>query len=248
MSNLILEGEFEQLPECDCIYTVQLSEEDVFISKKSRDDSTDYQKQDIGCRISLKDVIGIKLYENKIQGDVASYFKIATYKRINKKNFRALHCHTMRVCVYDEKSRNFEVAETWARTLSWLIQNERLPLDEIIAKRTFALKKKYLVLVNPKSGQGKSITLFNKKGRPVLDEAYINYKLVITDHAGHATEIVRQMEQTEFDVIVISSGDGMIHEVCFWYDDSLTASKSTLIFRSVSLSLSFIVQQLSDSV
>jgi len=73
-------------------------------------------------------------------------------------------------------------------------------------------KKEILFIINPNSG--------NKKGALVADvvDAYLdtnkfNYKVVLTEYAGHAIEITANAVNEKIDCVVAVGGDGMINEV-----------------------------------
>ncbi|KAI0093855.1 ATP-NAD kinase-like domain-containing protein [Irpex rosettiformis] len=81
-----------------------------------------------------------------------------------------------------------------------------------------------LVLVNPKSGPGKSVTSFHKKIEPLFKAAHCTTDVIctsfihvnpiaITTHHKHALEIVKTLSLDKYDAIVTVSGDGLVHEV-----------------------------------
>ncbi len=68
---------------------------------------------------------------------------------------------------------------------------------------------KALVIVNPAARHGVTGTLV-----PLVEgllQGHADYQLVVTEYAGHATEIAREAE--EFDTVVAVGGDGTVHEV-----------------------------------
>lgn len=74
------------------------------------------------------------------------------------------------------------------------------------------LKKEILFIINPKSG--------NRKGALVADvvDTYLdtdkfNFKVVLTEYAGNATEIAANAVNKKVDCVVAVGGDGMINEV-----------------------------------
>lgn len=73
--------------------------------------------------------------------------------------------------------------------------------------------KSVLVVVNPNSGQGKAIKLYNMEVEPILKLA--NYKIDIlkTLYNKHAEEFVRELDINKYDMIICASGDGIPHEV-----------------------------------
>ena len=78
----------------------------------------------------------------------------------------------------------------------------------------------YLVLVNPCSGPNQNAErTANNIVVPMLEQAGIQTELVVTTHAGHATELLLQQQQNDslssghcYDGLVLLGGDGIIHE------------------------------------
>uniref|UniRef100_A0A1I7WRJ4 DAGKc domain-containing protein n=1 Tax=Heterorhabditis bacteriophora TaxID=37862 RepID=A0A1I7WRJ4_HETBA len=71
-----------------------------------------------------------------------------------------------------------------------------------------------LIFVNPNSGSGKGVQIFNSKVAVELKRNKISYELVITTSLNHAKSIVRERDDlTKFNGILILSGDGLIYEV-----------------------------------
>jgi sphingosine kinase len=78
--------------------------------------------------------------------------------------------------------------------------------------------KKLLILVNPASGPGKAKEIFSQRVRPVLAEASVAYDLVVTERRNHGRDITSDAKTLQdYSGIVIVSGDGLIHEVCFLF-------------------------------
>ncbi len=70
----------------------------------------------------------------------------------------------------------------------------------------------YHIIVNPLSGKG-----LGKKAlrtvETVLTGKEIDYEVHMTEHAGHATEIARELSKTPDTVIIAMGGDGSFNEV-----------------------------------
>ncbi|MBK0402516.1 YegS/Rv2252/BmrU family lipid kinase [Adhaeribacter sp. BT258] len=69
---------------------------------------------------------------------------------------------------------------------------------------------KILFILNPKSGRKSAVSV------PALIPQYLaenRYKIVLTEFAGHATELARQGAKTGFRVIAAVGGDGTVNEV-----------------------------------
>ena len=74
------------------------------------------------------------------------------------------------------------------------------------------MKKKLLFIINPKSGHRKSLKVFNRF-KSKINNLGFSYKLIITEHQGHAEAIIQNMPLSEYDRLIIMGGDGTINEV-----------------------------------
>ncbi|KAL2101018.1 hypothetical protein ACEWY4_002779 [Coilia grayii] len=70
-----------------------------------------------------------------------------------------------------------------------------------------------MLLVNPNSGRGQAMSLFATHVQRMLTEAAVTHTLVITEHQNHARELVREADLSQWDALVILSGDGLFFEV-----------------------------------
>ncbi|CAI9579046.1 unnamed protein product [Staurois parvus] len=70
-----------------------------------------------------------------------------------------------------------------------------------------------LVLLNPCCGTGKALTLFENHVMPMLTEANARFTLLVTERPNQAYEVVRDQDLSNWDVIAVMSGDGLIYEV-----------------------------------
>lgn len=74
-------------------------------------------------------------------------------------------------------------------------------------------RRKVLVLVNPFSGGGAAARCW-ELARPILEKAHIDMRVVFTERAGHAYDLVNlELKPRDYDGIITVSGDGLIHEV-----------------------------------
>lgn len=77
-------------------------------------------------------------------------------------------------------------------------------------------KKKVLFIINPASGAGNAINVFEKKVVPVLKSSQINFEVVVTTRQGSAFKFLKNLDQEElfkWSGIVVVSGDGLLFEV-----------------------------------
>lgn len=80
------------------------------------------------------------------------------------------------------------------------------------------------VVVNPRSGKQNGIQVLDRV-RHVFASARIELEIQVTERAGHATEIVRNLDLQQFGGICVVGGDGTLHEVTnglMQRDDSLS--------------------------
>ncbi|XP_072259969.1 sphingosine kinase 1 isoform X2 [Pyxicephalus adspersus] len=70
-----------------------------------------------------------------------------------------------------------------------------------------------LVLLNPRGGTGKALALFETHIMPMLTEANARFTLLVTERPNQAYEVVRDQDLSNWDVIAVMSGDGLIFEV-----------------------------------
>jgi YegS/Rv2252/BmrU family lipid kinase len=66
-------------------------------------------------------------------------------------------------------------------------------------------------IINPLSGSGKAVKLWNKLHAD-LDIHQIKYSFAYTEYATHATALALAASQNNFDVLVVLGGDGTLHE------------------------------------
>lgn len=65
-----------------------------------------------------------------------------------------------------------------------------------------------LIIINPVSGKGNSVSIFNDKIKPYIN----NYDSYITQYKGHAIEIINDYNLIAITNIILIGGDGLIHE------------------------------------
>ena len=75
-------------------------------------------------------------------------------------------------------------------------------------------RRKLLIIVNPKSGQGNSKQLVEREAVPILRAAGADVEVILTQRSKHATDIVRQKSDLlSYDALLSAGGDGTFHEV-----------------------------------
>ncbi|CAK9218654.1 unnamed protein product [Sphagnum troendelagicum] len=73
--------------------------------------------------------------------------------------------------------------------------------------------RKLLVIVNPFGGQGAGKTIFVQIVEPMLQAARIAYAMKETLFQGHAKDLAKSFDLSQFDGIVCVSGDGVLVEI-----------------------------------
>lgn len=76
-------------------------------------------------------------------------------------------------------------------------------------------RRKYLVILNPKSGTGKARTIWSQTAKIMLEkEAAIDVVVEETQYPGHALELLRDNPNLlTFDAVICVGGDGVLHEM-----------------------------------
>ena len=112
------------------------------------------------------------------------------------------------VTYYKEKDVTFVSPDTNLASI-WVSN-----IKETKRKYENIFDKPVLILVNPKSGSGKSYEIYQTIVEPVLKKSEINYQTIITERRNHAKEIVSQDDVlSKWSAVVIVSGDGLLFEV-----------------------------------
>uniref|UniRef100_A0A0D9W7P9 DAGKc domain-containing protein n=1 Tax=Leersia perrieri TaxID=77586 RepID=A0A0D9W7P9_9ORYZ len=74
--------------------------------------------------------------------------------------------------------------------------------------------QRILVILNPRSGHGRSCKVFHDKAEPIFKLAGFHMEVVKTTHAGHAKSLASTFDVSAFpDGIVCVGGDGIVNEV-----------------------------------
>ncbi|CAF4953905.1 unnamed protein product [Rotaria sp. Silwood1] len=111
---------------------------------------------------------------------------------------------------YNDYETNYTEIMRWHHHVASAIYLRRnLPFDIMTTKRD----KPALVFVNPAGGAGKAYRLVMEHAIGIWNEAEFNYRIIITEYAGHARDYVQTLELSEWSGIILASGDGLIYEV-----------------------------------
>ncbi|XP_072345323.1 sphingosine kinase 2 [Scyliorhinus torazame] len=119
------------------------------------------------------------------------------------------------------RAENRALAERWAGAVKCLLLGAGLPGEGGGAAPTTAgtspslppRRRRLLLFVNPRSGRSLAMSYCENHVLPMIQEASISYNLICTEYQNHAREIIQDIKLSEWDGIVIVSGDGLMYEV-----------------------------------
>ena len=134
--------------------------------------------------------------DNVDTSDSSAYLTIMSYIKHHKDSKRNQIHLTLRFCKYGNYQQNHAEAQHWTNVIN-LLRHQHNPDYRI------DLLYKYLVIVNPASGQGQGCLLFQKNVRVMLENAKIQYELEVTKRANFARDLIRNKDLEKFHNIVI---------------------------------------------
>lgn len=67
-------------------------------------------------------------------------------------------------------------------------------------------------IINPKSGSNRGLQIFQEY-KPILDKSYPHHSVTVTRYAGHAYNVIKELNDDRIKGIIVIGGDGTIHEV-----------------------------------
>ncbi|XP_018666860.2 sphingosine kinase 1 isoform X1 [Ciona intestinalis] len=165
--------------------------------------------------ISLDDIIGCHVLEGNHTTGCDWYLCIFSYP-LKKKLFKGMIRHritrSLGIVLSKDRNNNKEIAEKWKSVIKYLISGKSVTKSEVESVVELS-PRRYIVYVNPFSGQGKAMEMYNGPVRSMLAEAEVKHKMIKTKYAGHAKEMVKEVNLSDWDGIIIVSGDGLVHEV-----------------------------------
>nr|XP_018666860.1 sphingosine kinase 2 isoform X1 [Ciona intestinalis] len=175
----------------------------------------DQDKNKYTEKISLDDVIGCHVLEGNHTTGCDWYLCIFSYP-LKKKLFKGMIRHritrSLGIISSKDRNNNKEIAEKWKCVIKYLISGKTVTKSEVESVVELP-SRRYIVYVNPFSGQGKAVEMYNGPVRSMLAEAEVKHKMIKTKYAGHAKEMVKEVNLSDCDGIIIVSGDGLVHEV-----------------------------------
>lgn len=101
----------------------------------------------------------------------------------------------------------------WQNSINSLIQSTEI-YHAVPSSTSDFQSRRLLVFVNPNSGPGAALKIFNTRVRSFLGEANISYDLVVTEYPGHCQKVVKEAtDLIKYTGLVAVSGDGLLYEV-----------------------------------
>ena len=177
--------------------------------------------------ISFSSVVGSKAFTGNNEQDL-SVLKVYDYKFDESKYLFCLQRKKLRKC----ETVSFQFADSatcqqWSNAINNMILTESDLPTEIqsysseedgtspsqnhlsVAPRP----KRFIVFVNPISGQGYATSIWKNEVEPMMTQSGAEVKLVITQYANHARDIMEDFDPSAYDCIMTVGGDGMLFEI-----------------------------------
>ncbi|XP_030638036.1 sphingosine kinase 1-like [Chanos chanos] len=210
MGQALMYGEFASVGSRKVRYAVSLTERDLAIQK-----ITSAPAGRSKVVLNLRDCVGCRAYKGNDSTDTGAYFSAYFYpfKRrwMSSGVARQRVEQSFRVAMVQDPHLNLEEAQRWARAINEGSARHRTQRSG--AHGEVRRPCRVLLLLNPHSGKGQALALFNNHIQRMLHEAGVPYTLVITERQNHARELVRELDLSQWDALVIMSGDGLLFEV-----------------------------------
>ena len=95
----------------------------------------------------------------------------------------------------------------------WLIVDSCDGIDVHVDRCVPKKRKRILLIVNPVSGKGNADMLIENYCIPILLAAGIVVEKRVTKAPRHATEMMQQIDLSDYDTVLSAGGDGTFHEI-----------------------------------
>nr|XP_057934932.1 sphingosine kinase 1 [Doryrhamphus excisus] len=164
----------------------------------------------------LKDCIGSRAYREDDNSHRTAYLEVYFYPLKRRwmssglSRQRVEHC--FRISEFQDPRANLEEAEKWARTVRERCSRQQ-NIGDGLQMSELTRPYRMMLLVNPQSGKGQALALYNNHIQRMLNEAGVPHTILITEHQNHARELVREADLSQWGAVVILSGDGLLFEV-----------------------------------
>ncbi|XP_061130148.1 LOW QUALITY PROTEIN: sphingosine kinase 1-like [Syngnathus typhle] len=166
--------------------------------------------------LSLKDCVGCRAYREDDNADpgacLAVYFYPLKRRWMGSGLSRQRVEQCFRLAALQDPRANLEEAEKWARAVRERSNRWQHLRDGVLLNEP-SHPCRMMLLVNPQSGKGQALALYKNHVQRMLNEAGVFHTVVITERQNHARELVREADLSQWDALVIMSGDGLLFEV-----------------------------------
>ncbi|XP_068120267.1 sphingosine kinase 1 isoform X2 [Hyperolius riggenbachi] len=155
------------------------------------------------------DCVSCRSFRGEDPGDIGAYFTVVFYPlrgMLGTTSYRQRITRTFRTEASRDREQNLKLARTWTERI-WQLSAEEGQLQRLSSE------VRILVLVNPCGGTGKALALFEAHVMTMLTEANVRFTLLVTERPNQAWEVVRDQDLSNWDVIAVMSGDGLMFEV-----------------------------------
>ena len=149
----------------------------------------------------LQSAIGANYYNKNDSRKNDWYLDIYCYEFPKKKSWCESLKKIRKRVVY---SLNFQNNETECRNWHDAIRNFTSKPSDM---------KSFLVIINPVSGLGKGVKIWETIVQPMLREASCNSTVIKTTHTNHANEYMQHFNPNDYHAILCIGGDGILYEV-----------------------------------
>ncbi|KAM3923457.1 sphingosine kinase 1 [Leptodactylus fuscus] len=203
-TDVLLCDTFSQVPEDGNALSLLLTKTQLFVQSLSAASSGSLRTSFL-----LSDCISCRAFRGKDPKDIGGYLKVIFYPlrgMLGATTYRQRISRTFRTEISRDREQNLNLAKTWAQKICQLSDEQGHP-------RLLPSSPRFLVLLNPRGGTGKALTLFETHVMPMLTEANAHFTLLVTERPNQARELVQEQDLSAWDAIVVMSGDGLMFEV-----------------------------------
>lgn len=218
-SEIILQDVFCLYPAVSTVCNLVLTEKILYIDYPNNG-------KNAGENVFVSDIIGCHVLRGKNTKskndikDTTAYICIYSYPLktsggiLSKQLRRERRALTFQMRKFETSEENLNFVNKWHRAILWLLKGKQFLLnDEVKIPTSLPCCQKLLILVNPHSGPGKAHQIFKERVAPLLVESDTQYDLLVTDRANCAKDYVNRANLSQWNGIVVVSGDGLLFEV-----------------------------------
>ncbi|KAL7643561.1 UNVERIFIED_CONTAM: hypothetical protein RMT77_005543 [Armadillidium vulgare] len=203
--NCIIENDFYMYKNNYFKYNVKLDLD--WLTYRPKNDS---ETENSEVKISIREIAGCSLMRSSKNEKKEVFLKICSYfldgSDSKKKRRRKVAIFEIS---YDRSFEgNLQLANKWRSLIYYAMYFSRGSSPPL-----FKVKKNLLIFINPKSGPGIALKIFEERVKPMLSETEVEYDLCVTNHANHAFEIVQHKDLKTYAGIISIAGDGLIFEI-----------------------------------